>query len=100
MREDTEATPSSPGPKPHGSSTTVWDYSILWYIMVYHYGILEWDYRDYRVYWGYIGIMEKKMETIGIIGYILGCISRILGEPLMIHFIPISLGPLRLRSAS
>ena len=20
-------------------------------------------YRDYRVYWGYIGIMENKMET-------------------------------------
>ena len=24
------------------------------------------------LYWGYIGIMEKKMETIGIIGYIKG----------------------------
>ena len=30
-------------------------------------------YRDYRVYiglyWGYIGIMEKKMETTTILGY-------------------------------
>ena len=25
---------------------------------------------NYRDYWGYIGIMEKKMETIGIIGVI------------------------------
>ena len=24
------------------------------------------------LYWGYVGIMEKKMETIGIIGYLLG----------------------------
>ena len=24
------------------------------------------------IYWGYIGIMEKKMETTGIIGVILG----------------------------
>ena len=24
------------------------------------------------LYWGYFGIMEKKMETIGIIGFILG----------------------------
>ena len=67
--------------------------------MVY-YGISLWDYRDHRVCWGYVGIMEKKMETIGITGYILGYISRILDEPLMIHFIPISLGSLRLRSAS
>ena len=42
---------------------------LLWYItMVYYYGILTWDYTrlyrdDYRVYWGYIGMMEKKMET-------------------------------------
>ena len=33
------------------------------------------DYRDYvgyvlGLYWGYIGIMEKKMEAIGIIGII------------------------------
>ena len=28
---------------------------------------------DYRgLYWGYIGIMEKKMETTGNIGVILG----------------------------
>ena len=25
-----------------------------------------------RVCWGYIGIMEKNMETIGFIGYVLG----------------------------
>ena len=26
-----------------------------------------WDERGCLVYWGYIGIMENKMETIGII---------------------------------
>ena len=33
------------------------------------------DYRDCnRVYWGYIGIMEKKIETIRIIGIMIRCI--------------------------
>ena len=30
-----------------------------------------------KKYWGYIGIMENKMETIGIIGYILGYILKL-----------------------
>ena len=31
------------------------------------------NYRDYGgLYWGHIGIMEKKMETIGIIGDYIG----------------------------
>ena len=49
------------------------------------------NYRNYRgyigvvlgFYWEYIGIMEKKMESIGIIGVILrlyrGYIGNILG---------------------
>ena len=33
------------------------------------------NYRDYwGLYRGYIGIMEKKMETIGIIGVYIGVI--------------------------
>ena len=39
----------------------------------------------YPLFWGNIGIMEKKMETtIGIIGYILGLYwNRILWYPIM-----------------
>ena len=29
----------------------------------------------FRVYWGYISVMDKKMETIGIIGIIWGFIG-------------------------
>ena len=36
---------------------------------------LYWDNGKWKLqglYWGYIGIMENKMETIGIIGIMLG----------------------------
>ena len=36
------------------------------------------SYKDYRgiVYWGHIGIMEKRMETTGVIGIKYGFIIR------------------------
>ena len=39
----------------------------------------------FRVYWSYIGIMEKKMETIGIIGVMLGLYIRIIGVMLGLY---------------
>ena len=43
-------------------------------------GIILYQGLAFRFYWGYIGIMEKKMETtIGIIGVIQGYIGIISG---------------------
>ena len=32
-------------------------------------GIMEKKMESTIIYWGYIGIMEKKMETTGILGF-------------------------------
>ena len=41
-----------------------------------------WDYLG--IYWGYIGIMEKKMETTGIIGFSLNLRNCTISIPTII----------------
>ena len=46
-------------------------------------------YRDYRIYWGNIGIMEKNMETIGIIGVIVASLNHTSRSHAHSHFLTV-----------